>query len=84
MWETTTTTNNNLFEYCFHLNSETVHPDIVHGNRKRALLLQSTVREEYVEKKCQVIAIIGCLLILVQVHPPQYRKPGSLYKYLLV
>ena len=28
-----------LFEYsCFHLNSGTVHPDIVHRNRKRSLL----------------------------------------------
>ena len=28
----------------------TVHPDIVHWNRKRVLLTQSTVREEFVEK----------------------------------
>ena len=35
-----------LFENCcFHVNSGTVHPDIVHRNRKRALLTQSTVRE---------------------------------------
>ena len=40
-----------MFEYCcFHLNSGTVHPDIVHRNRKRALLTQSTVQEEFVEK----------------------------------
>ena len=32
-----------LFEYCcFHLNSGTMHPDIVHRNRKRSLL-SSTV-----------------------------------------
>ena len=43
-----------LFEYCsFHLNSGTVHPDIVHRNRKRALLTQSTVREEFVEKRAR-------------------------------
>ena len=43
-----------LFEYCcFHLNSVTVHPDIVHRNRKRALLTQSTVREEFVEKSAR-------------------------------
>ena len=42
------------FEYCcFHLNSGTVHPDIVHRNRKRALLTQSTVREEFVEKRAR-------------------------------
>ena len=43
-----------LFEYCrFHLNSGTVHPDIVHRDRKRALLTQSTVREEFVEKSAR-------------------------------
>ena len=42
-----------LFEYCFHLNSGTVHPDIVHRNRKRAPLTQSTVREEFVEKSAR-------------------------------
>ena len=31
-------------------------------------------------EKCQVIAIIGCLLILVQVHRPQYSKLGGLFK----
>ena len=43
-----------LFEYyCFHLNSGTVHPDIVHRNRRRVLLSQSTVREEFVEKSAR-------------------------------
>ena len=43
-----------LFEYsCFHLNSGTVHRDIVHRNRKRALLSQSTVPEEPVEKSAR-------------------------------
>ena len=27
-----------LFEYCFYLNFGTMHPDIVHRNRKRSLL----------------------------------------------
>ena len=35
---------------CFDLNCGTVHPNIVHRNRKRALLSQSTFREELVEK----------------------------------
>ena len=43
-----------LFEYCcFHLNSGTVHPDIVHRNRKRAPLTQSTGREEFVDKSAR-------------------------------
>ena len=43
-----------LFEYCcFHLNSGTVHPDIVHRNRKCALLTQSTVREDFAEKSAR-------------------------------
>ena len=43
-----------LFEYCFHLNSGTVHPDIVNRNRKRApLTQQSTVREEFIEKSAR-------------------------------
>ena len=43
--------------YCFHLTSGTstaVGPSIVHPNRKRFLLSQSTLREEFVEKKYQV------------------------------
>ena len=42
-----------LFEYCFHFNYGTAHPDIVHRNRKCALLPQSTVREEFVEKSAR-------------------------------
>ena len=43
-----------LFEYCcFHLISGTIHRDIVHRNRKRALLSQSTVREEHVGKSAR-------------------------------
>ena len=56
---------------CFHLTSGTstaVDPYIVHRNRKRSLLSQSTLREECVEKKCQVFDIIGPLTILVQVN----------------
>ena len=57
--------------YCFHLTSGTstaVGPSIVHRNRKRFLLSQSTLREEFVEKKYQVFYIIGLLTILVQVN----------------
>ena len=47
--------------------------DIVHRSRKR-LLLSLTVNgsRRVCWERCQVIVIIGCLLILVQVHPPQY------------
>ena len=58
--------------YCFHLTSGTstavVGPSIVHRNRKRFLLSQSTLREKFVEKKYQVFDIIGLLTILVQVN----------------
>ena len=57
--------------YCFHLTSGTstaVGPSTVHRNRKRFLLSQSTLREEFVEKKYQVFDIIGLLTILVQVN----------------
>ena len=43
-----------LFEYCcFHLNCGTVHPDIVHRNKKRELLSQSTFHKEFVEKSAR-------------------------------
>ena len=57
--------------YCFHLppgTSTAVGPAIVHRNRKRFLLSQSTLREEFVEEKYQVFGIIGLLTILVQVN----------------
>ena len=57
--------------HCFHLTSGTstaVGPSIVHRNRKRFLLSQSTLREEFVEKKYQVFDIKGLLTILVQVN----------------
>ena len=57
--------------YCFHLTSGTstaVVPSTVHRNRKRFFLSQSTLREEFVEKKYQVFDIIGLLTILVQVN----------------
>ena len=41
---------------------------IVHRNRKRFLLSQSTLREEFAEKKYQVFGIISLLIILVQVN----------------
>ena len=48
-----------LVDYCcFHLTSgasTAVGPYIVHRNRKRFLLSQSTLREEFVEKKYQVL-----------------------------
>ena len=56
---------------CFHLtsgSSTAVGPSIVHRNRKRFFLSQSTLREEFVEKKYQVFDIIGLLTILVQVN----------------
>ena len=56
---------------CFHLTSGTstaVGLSIVNRNRKRFLLSQSTLREEFVEKKHQVCDIIGLLTILVQVN----------------
>ena len=58
---------------CFHLTPGTstavvVGPSIVHRNGKRFLLSQSTLREEFVEKKYQVFDIIGLLTILVQVN----------------
>ena len=48
--------------------SAAVGPYIVHRNSKRSLLSQSTLREEFVEKKYQVFDIIGLLTILVQVN----------------
>ena len=48
--------------------SPAVGPYIVHRNRKRSLLSQSTLREEFVEKKYQVYDIEGLLTILVQVN----------------
>ena len=56
---------------CFHLTSGTstaVGSYIVHRNRKRFLVSQSTLREEFVEKKYQVFDIKGLLTILVQVN----------------
>ena len=45
-----------LFEYCcFHLSSGTVHSGIVHRNRKRALLTQSTVQEDFAEKSARLL-----------------------------
>ena len=61
-----------LIDYCcFHLTSgasTAVGRYIVHQNRKRSLLSQSTLREEFVEKKYQVFDIIDLLIILVQVN----------------
>ena len=61
-----------LVDYCcFHLisgASTSVGSYIVHRNRKRFLVSQSTLREAFVEKKYQVFDIIGLLIILVQVN----------------
>ena len=56
---------------CFRLTSgasTAVGPYIIHRNRKRFSLSQSTLREEFVEKKCQVFDIVGPLIIPVQVN----------------
>ena len=61
-----------LVDYCcFHLLSGAFIAGsfIVHRNRKRLILSQSTVREEFIEKEYQVFDIIGRLLIVVQVNP---------------
>ena len=62
-----------LVDYCcFRLTSgasTAVGPYIVHRNRKRSLLSQSTLREDFVEKQYQVFDVIGFLTILVQVNP---------------
>ena len=73
-WEENTHTQQYaLVDYycCFHLTSGTskaVGSSIVHRNRKRFLLSQSTLREEFVEKKYEVFDIIGLLTLLVQVN----------------
>ena len=41
---------------------------IIHRHRKRFFLSQSTLREEFVEKKGQVFDLVGLLIILVQVN----------------
>ena len=60
------------YYYCFHLTSTSattaVGLYIVHRNRKRFLLSQSTLREKFAEKKYQVFDIIGFLIVLVQVN----------------
>ena len=43
-------------------------PYIIHRNRKRFFLSQSTLREEFVKKKYQIFDIVGPLIILVQVN----------------
>ena len=55
--------------------SATTAVGLVHRNRKRFLLSQSTLREEFAENKYQVFDIIGLLTILVQVNlsPPVER-----------
>ena len=56
---------------CFHLTSGTnpaVGPYIVHRNRKCFLLSQSTLREEFVEKKYQVYDCERSELLIWQVH----------------
>ena len=56
---------------CFRLTSgasTAVGPYIISRNRKRFFLSQSTLREEFVEKKYQVFDIVGPLIILVQVN----------------
>ena len=60
---------------CFDLTSGTspaVGPYIVYRNRKRLLLSQSTLREEFVEKTYQVYDIKG-LLVQVNLSSPVER-----------
>ena len=61
-----------LVDYCcFRLTSgasTAVGPYIIPRNRKRFFLSQSTLREEFVEKKYQVFDIVGPLIILIQVN----------------
>ena len=57
---------------CFHLTSgasTAVGPYIIHRNRKRFFLSQSTLREKFVEKKYQMFNIVRPLIILAQVNP---------------
>ena len=62
-----------LVDYCcsFHLTSgasTAVGPYIIPRNMRRFFLSQSTLREEFVEKKYHVFDIVGSLIILVQVN----------------
>ena len=61
-----------LVDYCcFHLTSgasTAVGPYIIPRNMKRFFLSQSTLREEFAEKKCQVFDIVCPLIVLVQVN----------------
>ena len=63
-----------LVDYsCFQLTSGasttvTVGPYIIHRNRKRFFPSQSTLREEFVEKRYQLFNIVGPLINLVQVN----------------
>ena len=64
---------NVLVDYCyFHLTSSgastAVDPYIFYRNRKRFLLSQSTLREDFVEKKDQVFDITDLLIVLAQVN----------------
>ena len=43
-------------------------PYIINRNRKHFFLSQSTLREEFVERKYQVFDIVGPLIILLQVN----------------
>ena len=57
---------------CFHLTSgasTAVGPYIAHRNRERFLLSQSTLREEFVEKKYQVFDIVD--------RSSDYSSPGE-------
>ena len=64
--------------FCFHLTSgasTAVGPYSVPRNMKRFFLSQSTLREEFAEKKYQVFDIVDPLIILVPVNlsPPVER-----------
>ena len=71
-----------LVDYgCFRLTSgasTAVGLYIVHRSRKRFLLSQSTLREEFVEKKYQVFDIISLPIILVHVDPSSLVEQVSM------
>ena len=75
-----------VFKYCcFHPNSRTMHPNIVPRKQEAlAPVINSQQFEKSLLRKVPGNCYSRLPTYLVQVHPPQYSKPGGLYKYLLV
>ena len=67
-----TVVRQHVLDYCcFHLTSgasTAVGPYIIQRNRERFFRSQSTLREEFVERKYQAFDIVGPLIILVRVN----------------